>query len=50
MNPDFGRTIGRVANRISNSQFSLNGKNYTLENNDNGNTLHSGSSGLGRVK
>jgi aldose 1-epimerase len=35
--------IGRVANRISKSKFSLDGKNYTLDTNENENTLHSGS-------
>ncbi|MBR4342650.1 MAG: galactose mutarotase [Lachnospiraceae bacterium] len=38
----FGSTIGRNANRIANAEFSINGKVYTLEKNDNDhNNLHS---------
>ena len=44
-NPYFGATIGRYGNRIGGAVFSLNGKQYTLEANDNGNTLHGGVSG-----
>jgi aldose 1-epimerase len=42
--PFFGALIGRVANRISNGRFTLDGKTYQLELNDsNGkNTLHGG--------
>ncbi len=43
-NPYFGATIGRYGNRIGGAAFSLNGKTYTLEPNDNGNTLHGGDS------
>ncbi len=39
----FGGVIGRVANRIGGARFELGGKNYRLAQNDNGNTLHSGS-------
>lgn len=35
-------TIGRYANRIGNSCFRLNGKEYSLVPNENGNQLHSG--------
>ncbi len=34
--------IGRVANRIGNAKFELNGKTYTLVANDRGNCLHGG--------
>ena len=38
-----GATVGRNANRIAGSTSTLNGKTYTLEQNNNGNNLHSGS-------
>lgn len=38
----FGATIGRNGNRINRATFSLNGKVYKLDKNDNGNNLHSG--------
>lgn len=38
----FGATIGRNGNRIGKAQFTLNGKVYELEQNNNGNNLHSG--------
>lgn len=38
----FGAAVGRVANRIGGAGFTLNGKEYQLERNDNGNNLHSG--------
>lgn len=41
----FGATIGRNSNRIGNATFPLNGKQYTLPANDNGNSLHSGPDG-----
>ncbi len=44
--PYFGAMIGRVANRIANGQFSLNGRTYTLSKNNNGNTLHGGKVGF----
>ena len=37
-----GVTVGRVANRIKGSGFSLNGKNYRLDNNQGANSLHGG--------
>lgn len=37
-----GATVGRNANRIAGGSFVLNGKSYTLEQNNNGNNLHSG--------
>lgn len=42
----FGATIGRVANRIGDGTFELNGVRYNLDKNENGiTTLHSGFSG-----
>lgn len=38
----FGATIGRNGNRIGKAQFTLNGKTYELDKNNNGNNLHSG--------
>lgn len=37
-----GATVGRNANRIGGAAFTINGKKYKLEKNDNGNNLHSG--------
>lgn len=37
-----GATVGRNANRIGGASFVINGTTYTLEQNDNGNNLHSG--------
>lgn len=48
-NPYFGATIGRYANRIANARFRLNGKEYALDANNNGNTLHGGFKGLDKV-
>ena len=42
-----GCTVGRNANRIGKARFTLDGKEYTLESNDNGNNLHSGSDTYG---
>ncbi len=42
----FGSTIGRYANRISNGTFTIDGKTYTLDTNENGNTLHGGPNGF----
>lgn len=41
-NPYFGATIGRYGNRIGGAAFTLNGKEYRLEANDNQNSLHGG--------
>ncbi len=38
----FGVTVGRSANRIAGGKFTLNGKEYQLDQNQNGNNLHSG--------
>ena len=42
----FGATIGRFANRIANARFMLDGKTYTLSQNDSPNSLHGGASGF----
>lgn len=39
-NTYFGAIVGRVANRISGAQFTLNGTRYQLINNDGDNMLH----------
>nr|XP_033324379.1 aldose 1-epimerase-like isoform X2 [Megalopta genalis] len=44
-NPYFGATVGRVANRIGNAQFTLNGKVYHLAKNTGTDTLHGGIKG-----
>lgn len=42
----FGAIVGRVAGRISRSEFELNGKNYQLNANEGLNHLHGGLKGL----
>ncbi len=37
-----GAIVGRVANRIANASFELNGKSYKLDSNDGKNCLHGG--------
>ena len=37
-----GATVGRVANRIADACFEIDGENYTLPKNDNQNCLHGG--------
>jgi aldose 1-epimerase len=48
-NPYLGPLIGRYANRIAEAKFILNDQVYYLQANDNGNTLHGGSSGFDKV-
>ena len=45
----FGSTIGRVANRISNSRFYLEDAIYKLNTNNNNATLHGGNKGFDKV-
>lgn len=42
----FGRTIGRVSNRIKDGKFTLNDVEYSLPRNNGGNCLHGGSNGI----
>jgi aldose 1-epimerase len=44
--PYFGAIAGRVANRVRDAEFSLNGHSYALDANDGGNQLHGGPKGL----
>ena len=45
--PHFGSLAGRVANRIKNASFDLNGKTYNLPPNAGNLQLHGGADGLG---
>ncbi len=47
--PYFGALIGRYGNRIGHATFTLDGKQYKLPANDNGNTLHGGDKGFDKV-
>lgn len=41
--PEFAGFVGRNGNRIANGEVVLDGRHYTLEKNNNGHNLHSGS-------
>ena len=47
--PYFGAIVGRVANRIGNATFTLDGKRYPLEANDAPHHLHGGKKGWDKV-
>lgn len=48
--PYFGAVVGRVANRIANARFELDGQEYKLAANNGPNCLHGGKVGLVRGK
>ena len=47
--PCFGAVCGRVANRIANGRFELDGKTYSLPVNDPPHTLHGGPNGYNKA-
>ena len=47
--PFFGAIVGRYGNRIANGKFKLEGKEYTLVQNNNGQHLHGGTAGFDKV-
>lgn len=47
--PFFGSTVGRVAGRIANGRFTLDGKTYELAKNDGANSLHGGHKGFDKL-
>lgn len=46
---NFGGTMGRVCNRVEDCKTVIDGKVVNLENNDNGNTLHSGAKSYNKM-
>jgi aldose 1-epimerase len=49
LNPYFGSTVGRIANRIKDGKFTLEGKQYTLATNNGPHHLHGGKKGWDKV-
>jgi aldose 1-epimerase len=47
--PYFGTTVGRIANRIKNAEFTLEGKKYKLAANNGPHNLHGGKKGWDKV-
>ena len=47
-NAVMGATVGRFANRIAHGRFSLDGTEYTIPINNNGNALHGGTVGFNK--
>jgi aldose 1-epimerase len=47
--PYFGAVVGRYANRIGGAKFTLNGRTYTLAQNDGQHSLHGGVTGFDKA-